>query len=42
MLKLGFAEPWIKQNWNYISLVSFSVLINGGPSVEVSPQKGLR
>lgn len=42
MLKLGFVESWVKKIWNCISSISVSVLINGDPCVEVSPQRVLR
>lgn len=42
MVKMGFAEQWINRVMHCISSVAFSVLINGAPSVEFTPARGLR
>lgn len=41
MIKMGFAEAWVKKIWNCISSVSFSIMINGDPCVDMSPNRGL-
>ncbi|XP_021752531.1 uncharacterized protein LOC110718037 [Chenopodium quinoa] len=42
MLKLGFAAQWVNRVMHCVSLVSFSVLINGVPSWNFTPSRGLQ
>lgn len=42
MTKTGFTDAWVKKKWKCISSVSFSILINGDPCIDVTPKWGLR
>ena len=42
MEKLGFVEKWIDLIMNYVSSVSYSVLINGKACGNISPSRGIR
>lgn len=42
MLSLGFSEGWISKIMNYISLSSFSVLINHKKGTNYGATRGLR
>ncbi|CAL5388524.1 unnamed protein product [Camellia sinensis] len=42
MKNLGFGEKWVGWIWSCISTSRISVLVNGSPTAEFSPQKGLR
>ena len=41
MEKLGFMEKWIDLIMNYVSSVSYSVLINGKACGNISPSRAL-
>jgi hypothetical protein len=42
MRKLGFAEKWVELIMTCISMVKYSVLINGEPSRRICPSRGIR
>lgn len=42
LLKLGFARGWTNLILKYITISSFSVLVNGVPHVRFQPHRGLR
>lgn len=42
MIKLGFSTDWVRKIWNCICSVSFSILINGDPCIDVILGRGLR
>lgn len=42
MNRMGFSERWRKWIMCYISTVSYSILLNGIPSVEFRPSRGLK
>ncbi|KAH1074308.1 hypothetical protein J1N35_026636 [Gossypium stocksii] len=42
MTKMGFDEIWIRLIMNYISTVSYSVVLNGVPRKAFTPERGLR
>ncbi|KAA3486619.1 reverse transcriptase [Gossypium australe] len=42
MARMGFDELWIRLIMNYISTVSYSVVLNGVPMKVFSPERGLR
>ncbi|XP_028084028.1 uncharacterized protein LOC114285201 [Camellia sinensis] len=42
MVNFGFGEKWVRWITSYISTSRISVLVNRSPTVEFSPQKGLR
>ena len=42
MVKMGFAKKWVDLIMNYISSVSYSVIINGEPCGNIIPSKGIR
>ena len=42
MEKLGFMEKWIDIIMNYVSSVSYSVLINGEAIGNISPSRGIK
>ena len=42
MEKLGFCERWVSLVLECISMVSYSILVNGEPKGDIWPSKGLR
>lgn len=42
MERMGFCRQWRGWNMKCITTVSYSILINGVPSREIKPQRGLR
>lgn len=42
MNQMGFSDRWKQRIMNCIRLVSYSILINGSPSKEFKPSRGLR
>ena len=42
MEKMGFSEKWIALVMGCISLVSYSILINGEPKGDIRPSRGIR
>ncbi|XP_026420100.1 uncharacterized protein LOC113316084 [Papaver somniferum] len=40
--KLGFSDDWCQLVFQYISTVSYSVLVNGSPSESFLPSRGIR
>ena len=42
MVKMGFAKKWVDLIMNYISSVSYSIIINGEPCGNIIPSRGIR
>ena len=42
MRKMGFDEKWVALMMECITLVSYSILINGDPTNVIRPSKGIR
>ena len=42
MEKIGFGERWVRLVMEYISMVSFSILVNREPKGEITPSRGIR
>ena len=42
MLKLGFARRWVNLIMCCVKSVSYSIIINGRPSGNITPTRGLR
>ena len=42
MKRMGFVESWVALMMECISIVSYSILINGEPSSIIHPTRGLR
>ena len=42
MKRMGFADNWVALVMEYISTVSYSILINGEPSSIIHPARGLK
>lgn len=42
LLKMGFNKIWVQQDMQCISMIRFSVVINGEARVQLNPRRGLR
>ena len=42
MEKLGFCEKWVSLVYKCISMVSYSILVNGEPRGDIRPSRGIR
>lgn len=42
MVKLGFCTSWIDLVMRCVTTISYSVMINGNPSIPFNPERGLR
>ena len=42
MKKMGFHKRWINLIFGCISSVSYSILVNGEPQVDIKPSRGIR
>ena len=42
MEKLGFCEKWLSLVYECISMVSYSILVNGEPRGDIRPSRGIR
>jgi len=42
LLKMGFQESWVRMIMECITMVSYSILINGEPQGLIRPSQGLR
>ena len=42
MLKMGFHPKWVDMIMAGVTLVSYSVLLNGAPSSFIKPSRGIR
>lgn len=42
MRKMGFPERWVAMMMQCISMVSYSILINGEPTSVIHPSRGIR
>ena len=42
LLKLGFQESWVALIMECITMVSYSILVNGEPKGMITPSRGLR
>lgn len=42
IIKIGFAEGWVRKIWDCISSASFTAILNGDPCVDITPKRGLR
>lgn len=42
LLKMGFQVSWLDLIMDFISTVSYSILVNGKPKGVIKPSKGLR
>ena len=41
LLKLGFQESWVALIMEYVTIVSYSILVNGEPKGLIKPSRGL-
>lgn len=42
MRRFGFGEGWISRVMQCVTLVIYSVLVNGQPGHEIKPSRGIR
>lgn len=42
MRKMGFCEAWINLIFNCVSIVSYSIMVNGEPKGNILPSRGIR